>query len=203
MIHIELGIGNAVGNSYYVGGTGKGKVLTEITNIRDYINNDLTFITSGGEVAVDEPASNSIHRILRDDYTMQDATIKTVLKTTKTTGKMDNNGVAVLYKVTLGKNPISSTGNLEFENYIAEVMSYTNAAGRRTLDSTPGNAEIIDHEHREGKTHEIDEADTGKIQIGAATGNDETTNYIIIIGVAAGLALIAIGAYVVKKYFLK
>ncbi len=196
-------IGNSVGNSYYAGGTNGAKVKTEVTNIRDYINNDLRFITSGGNVAVDETFSNKTHRILRDDYTMQDATIKTILKTTEATGKMENNGEVRIYNITLGKNPISSTGNLSFENYIAEVMSYTNAAGRRTLDSTPGNAEIIDHEHRKGKTHEKDEADTARIQIGVATGEDEKTNYTIIMAVIAGIAVIAAGAFVVKKYVIK
>lgn len=194
-------IGNSLGSSYYLGGTGTGKVLTEVTNIRDYVNNDLTYITSGN-VEIDASAPKT-HRILRPDYSMQSATINTILKTTATTGKMENNGAAVLYTVTLGKNPISSTGNLNFENYIAEVMSYTNAAGRRAMTSTPGNAEIIDHEYRDGKSHEIDEADTGRIQIGVATGDDQAINYIIIIAVAAGIALVAIGAYVVKKYILK
>lgn len=196
-------IGTYIGSNYYKGGNSGNKVLTEVTNIRDYINNDLTFVTSGGNVAVDETVSNSVHRILRDDYSMQTATIKTILKTTQPTGKMQNNGEVVLYTVTLGKNPISSTGNLNFENYIAEVMSYTNAVGRRSMTSTPGNAEIIDHENREGKTHEIDEADTASIQIGTATGEDEKANYIIIIAVAGALVVMAIGAILVKKYVIK
>ena len=195
-------IGKNVGESYYIGGAGASKVLTEITNIRDYINNDLKFVSSDGNVAVDEDAPHT-YRILRDDYSMQEATINTVLKTTETTGKMENDGTAILYTITLGKNPISSTGNLNFENYIAEVMSYTNAAGRRAMTSTPGNAEIIDHEHRAGKSHEIDEADTARIQIGAATGEDEIANYIIIIAITAGILVMAAGAFVVKKYVIK
>ncbi len=197
-------IGNSLGNSYYAGGTGAGKVLTEVLDIRDYINNDLTFTTSG-KVAIDEDAPKT-HRILRDDYSMQTIDLKTILKTTESTGKMNNSGEtkdAVMYKVILGKNPISSTGNLNFENYIAEVMKYTNAAGRRAMTSTPGNAEIVDAERREGRTHEIDEADTGRIQIGAATGDEQTINYIIIIGVAVGIVVVAIGAYVIKKYIIK
>ena len=198
-------IGNALGDSYYVGGTNGEKVLTEVTNIRDYVNNDLTFVFAyEGKVEIDNDENLShTHRILRDDYSMQEATISTILKTTEATGKMSNTDSAVMYTVTLGKNPISSTGNLNFENYIAEVMSYTNAAGRRTMTSTPGNAEIIDHEYRTGKSHEIDEADTARIQIGAATGEDGKTNYIIIIAVVAGIAIIATGAFVVKKYVIK
>ena len=197
-------IGNSLGNSYYTGGTNTGKVLTEVLDIRDYVNNDLTFTTSG-KVAIDEEAPKT-HRTLRDDYSMQTIELKTILKTTESTGKMDNSGEtkdAVMYKVILSKNPISSTGNLNFENYIAEVMKYTNAAGRRAMTSTPGNAEIVDAERREGKAHEIDEADTGRIQVGAATGEEENINYIIIIGVALGIVVVAIGAYVIKKYIIK
>lgn len=205
-------IGNVLGNSYYVGGTGANKVLTEITNIRDYVNNDLRFVTSDGDVTVDEDAPHT-YRILRDDYTKQEATINTVLKTTRTTGKMANDATAVVYTVTLAKNPISSTGNLNFKNYIAEVMSFTNAAGRRVMyytedgeleTATPGNAEIIDQYPNEtvGK-HEKDEADTARIQIGAATGEDGKTNYIIVTAVIVGIVLIAVGSFAVKRYVIK
>ena len=197
-------IGNSLGNSYYIEGTSGEKVLTEITNIRDYVNNDLTFVFSyEGKVDKDESASKT-HRILRDDYSIQETTLSTILKTTESTGKLSNTDSAVMYKVTLGKKPVSSTsGNLEFDTYIAEVMSYTNAAGRRSMTSTPGNAEIIDSEKREGKTHEIDEADTGRIQVGVATGDDRQTNYIIIVSIIAGITLAAVGVLAVKKYVIK
>ena len=72
------------------------------------------------------------------------------------------------------------------------------------MTSTPGNAEIIDQYPNETVgEHEIDEADTARIQIGVRTGDDATTNFIIIIAVAAGIAVVAIGAYVIKKYFLR
>lgn len=194
-------IGKYVGKAYYTGGTTGEKVLTEITDIRDYVNNDLEFVTSG-KVAEDTSAPNK-HRILRDDLSMQEITLGTILKTTESTGKMKPLGEASMYKISVGKNPISSTGNLSFDTYIAEVMSYTNAAGRRADSSTPGNAEIIDAERREGRSHEIDEADTGRIQIGAATGEDKETNNIMIIAIIAGITLISAGAFVVKKYLIK
>lgn len=202
-------IGSYLGANYYVGGEGTSKVKTEVTNIRDYVNNDLTFIFDmQGDVAQNTSYSQDnplVHHTLNDRHEMQSTAIKTVLETTRSTGKMANTDKEVMYTITLGKDPISVTAQngLEFENYIAEVMSYTNAAGRRTMRATPGNAEIIDHEHRTGKVHEIDEADTAKIQIGAATGEDEVTNYIIIIAAAAGIALVAIGAFVIKKYIIK
>lgn len=198
-------IGELLGSSYYVGGTGANKVLTQVTSIRDYVNNNLDFIsgTKPDGTAIDiNSCSDANHRILRDDYSMQDISVKYI--STGETGKMENGGKAELYTITLGKNPISSTGNLEFDTYIAEVMSYTNAAGRRDMDSTPGNAEIIQaYPNDTVGVHEDDEADTGRIQIGVATGEDQKSNYIIITTVVAGIALIAAGAFAVKKYVIK
>ena len=199
-------IGTYLGTAYYTTSNGytSGNVQTEVTSIRDYLNNDLEFI-SGKDMngnPVTAGAQDVSCRVLRDDYSTQDVIIKQTLETSAT-GKMAPNGNAVLYTVTLGRNPISSTGTISFENYIAEVMSYTNAAGRRATTSTPGNAEIIDAELREGRTHEIDEADTGRIQIGVKTGEDEKTNYILITAIAAGILLIAVGAFVTKKYIIK
>ena len=200
----EISTGYYLGTAYYTisNGYNTGNVQTEVTKIRDYINNDLTK-TPSGDVTIDEEASGQEYRVLRDDYSTQKVKINTVLKTTRTTGKMQPGSNDVMYTVTLGRDPISSTGTISFENYIAEVMSYTNAAGRRTTTSTPGNAEIIDAELRDGRTHEIDEADTGRIQIGVKTGEDEETNYILITAIAAGIIVIAVGAFVIKKYIIK
>ena len=196
-------IGNSVGASYYTSGAGETEVLTEVTNIRDYVNNDLTFVFAyEGKVDIDSSASK-IHRTLRDDYSMQESTINTILKTTEPTGKMQSGGNAVMYTVTLGRNPISAS-NLYFDTYIAEVMNYTNAAGRRAMTSTPGNAEIIDEYPNDtvGR-HEEDEAFAGNVNLKASAGEDRTTNYIIIIAVVVGIAVVAVGAFVVKKYIIK
>ena len=83
-------------------------------------------------------------------------------------------------------------------------VTFTNAAGRRSMSSTPGNAEIVDEYPNENVgAHEIDEAFAGNVNLTASTGEDEQTNYIIIISIIAGIIIVAAGALVVKKYLIK
>ena len=195
--------GSYLGTTYYTGVATGRKVETEITKIRDYLDNNLEYV-NGTNVVKDDEASGTVCYVLGDDYSLKEAKINTILKLTETTGKMTNDTKPVTkYSVTLGKNPISSTGTLVFENYIAEVMEYTNAAGRRAKDSSPANAEIIDKELREGRAHEPDEALAERIQIGAATGEDEKTKTVWIAVITGGIAVIAAGAFVTKKYIIK
>lgn len=195
--------GSYLGTTYYTGVATGRKVETEITKIRDYLDNNLEYV-NGTNVVKDDEASGTVCYVLGDDYSLKEAKINTILKLTETTGKMTNDTKPVTkYSVTLGKNPVSSTGTLVFENYIAEVMEYTNAAGRRAKDSSPANAEIIDKELREGRAHEPDEALAERIQIGAATGEDEKTKTVWIAVITGGIAVIAAGAFVTKKYIIK
>lgn len=198
-------IGTYLGEKYYKGDGAGEAVKTEVTSIRDYVNNDLEFMAGTTVKSIGEIS----HYVADDKYVPQEATIKTVLETTETTGKLGVNESTSKYEVTLGKNPISSTGKLDFENYIAEVMSFTNAAGRRTVAATPGNAGVVNklpvNDEIKGtvKELEIDEATAEKIQIGQALGEDEQTNYIWLTAIVAGIAVIAIGAFVTKKYIIK
>ena len=113
------------------------------------------------------------------------------------------------YTVTLEKNPLSATGTLDFDNYIAEVMSYTNAAGRRMLVATPGNAEYVDKkecsnitDNHAPRIHEIDEAATQEVQVVAAAGEDRSTPYVWLYVAAVGIIVVAVGAFATKKYLL-
>ena len=106
--------------------------------------------------------------------------------------------------VTLGKDSLSASGKLDIDNYIAEVIAYTNAAGRRA-DTTPANAEFVSKGVNgiAARTHEKDEADTARIGIGAATGNDEKTPYVWLITIVAGIVIVAAGVVATKKYIIK
>ena len=76
-------------------------------------------------------------------------------------------------------------------------MNYTNASGRRTVDSTPGNAENI------VVPHEPDESNSVEANIGAATGNDKISPYVWLITIIASIILVAAGTFVTKKVILK
>ena len=200
-----------LGYYYYTGVKPEGTEETEektrlaITEIKDYLNNDFELTALSGNVTPVEDA-NENHYVLNDIYELNNKTVESLLRYSSTdpTNKLTNQDpYKQLYSVNAKpKFLISASGTKEFDNYIAEVMEYTNASGRRA-DIIPGNAEIIDHEYRPGWSHETDEADTLRIQIGVATGQDKHTPYIIAIIGLLGVSIIALGIVLTKKYIRK
>ena len=200
-------IGKYLSKEYYnsadVEGYEKQPAKVQVTSIYDYINNDLD-IVEGTELKQLEGTVD--HYKLADTHSLQKITINQVLNSSeKPTEKLAKNETGK-YKVILGRNPISSTGTLDFTNYVAEVMSYTNAAGRRAV-ATPANAWAVDERplKDDGKERivEIDECSADKIQLGESYGEDKETSFIwLAIGVTA-VAIIGAGAFVTKKYIIK
>lgn len=194
--------GAYLGNEYYIGGTSTNKVQTEVTRLKDYVNDNLRLI--GVNLTEDEyEETTEKHYVLNDAYGLDEKEVKTLILK-GTSEKLTSGEKTYMSKVTLGKDAISTSGKLEVDTYIAEVMAYTNAAGRRA-NTTPANAGFVSKgiDGNEARTHEKDEADTARIQIGSATGEDEKTPYVWLIAVTAGIAIIGIGAIITKKYIMK
>ena len=200
--------GDFLGSYYYTGvHTDEQDAKLAVTYIKDYINNDLD-LKAATENVDRKLGVYEKHYVLNADYTLGSKEIVNLLEY-----KPDAKENAIqltntqqyeqLYSVSVTTaNAISATGKKEFDNYIAEIMEYTNAAGRRAK-VTPGNAEIVDHEYRSGKSHESDEADSLRVQLGVATGEDKQTPYTWATIVVASVAIIGIGAFSVKKYIVK
>lgn len=194
--------GTYLGAQYYAGGTNNNKVKTEVTQLKDYVNDNLRLV--GVNLTPDQyEEKNEKHYVLNDAYGLDEKDVKTfILK--GTSKKLEKGEKTDMSTVTLGKDSLSASGKLDIDNYIAEVIAYTNAAGRRA-DTTPANAEFVSKgvDGIEARTHEKDEADTARIGIGAATGNDEKTPYVWLITIVAGIVIVAAGAVVTKKYIIK
>ena len=194
--------GKYLGAQYYAGGTNNNLVKTEVTQLKDYLNDNLRLVN----VNVPEDKyhmGTETHNVLNDAYGLDSKEVTTIVLD-GTSEKLISGGKTDMSKVTLGKDSLSASGKLDIDNYIAEVMAYTNAAGRRA-DTTPANAEFVSKgvDGNEARTHEKDEADTARIGIGAATGNDEKTPYVWLITIVAGIVIVAVGAVVTKKYIIK
>lgn len=194
--------GEYLGAQYYAGGTNDNKVKTEVTQLKDYVNDNLRLV--GVNLTPDQyEEKNEKHYVLNDAYGLDEKDVKTfILK--GTSKKLEKDEWTDMSTVTLGKDSLSASGKLDIDNYIAEVIAYTNAAGRRA-DTTPANAEFVSKGVNgiAARTHEKDEADTARIGIGAATGNDEKTPYVWLITIVAGIVIVALGAVVTKKYIKK
>lgn len=194
--------GEYLGAQYYAGGTNDNKVKTEVTQLKDYVNDNLRLV--GVNLTPDQyEEKNERHYVLNDAYGLDEKDVKTfILK--GTSKKLEKDEWTDMSTVTLGKDSLSASGKLDIDNYIAEVIAYTNAAGRRA-DTTPANAEFVSKGVNgiAARTHEKDEADTARIGIGAATGNDEKTPYVWLITIVAGIVIVAAGVVVTKKYIIK
>lgn len=197
-------LGAHLGSAYYTGVAGSennSKVLTEVTNINDYINNELEPKAMTGL----KVAGSKEHYLYADNYSLQKTTINNVLEAEVTTGKMAPTETVTKYSVTLAKDPLSATGTLNFKNYIAEVMSYSNAAGRRATTSTPGNAEAVNKYSvpDDVTTLEPDEDAAEEINLGTAAGGDGKTVYVWLAVITIAVAVTATGTFVIKKYIVK
>lgn len=194
--------GNYLGTQYYEGGTNNNQVKTEVTQLKDYVNDNLRLV--GVNLTPDQyEEKNEKHYVLNDAYGLDEKDVKTfILK--GTSKKLEKDEWTDMSTVTLGKDSLSASGKLDIDNYIAEVIAYTNAAGRRA-DTTPANAEFVSKGVNgiAARTHEKDEADTARIGIGAATGNDEKTPYVWLITIVAGIVIVAAGVVATKKYIIK
>lgn len=194
--------GEYLGAQYYAGGTNDNKVKTEVTQLKDYVNDNLRLV--GVNLTPDQyEEKNEKHYVLNDAYGLDEKDVKTfILK--GTSKKLEKDEWTDMSTVTLGKDSLSASGKLDIDNYIAEVIAYTNAAGRRA-DTTPANAEFVSKGVNgiAARTHEKDEADTARIGIGAATGNDEKTPYVWLITIVAGIVIVAAGVVITKKYIIK
>lgn len=194
--------GTYLGNAYYTGKTDTNKVQTEVTSLKDYVNDNLRLI--GVNLTEDKyEETTEKHYVLNDAYGLDEKEVKTLILK-GTSKKLISGEKTYMSQVTLGKDSISTSGILEVDTYIAEVIAYTNSAGRRA-DTTPANAEFVSRgiDGNQARTHEKDEADTARIQIGSATGEDEKTPYVWLIVITVGIAIIGVGTIVTKKYIMK
>lgn len=190
-------IGKYLGETYYNANTeaeNVEKVVTRIENVEDYINNNLEFVAESS-VGFEKTNTESVSKTIYDDAEIP-VEINTVIATSNPTQILNVGDVE--QKTTLLTTTLSSTGNLDIESYIAQVMAYTNSAGRRDELSIPGNLKYITTNLG---TIESDEAWGEKITITKPFGEDRTATIAITVIVA--LTVVAVGVVAIKKYVIK
>ena len=193
--------GTYLGAYYYTGNdqvSDKAEVRVQLTNIRDYVRNEVELSQDVSEKL--NKLTGIKHNKLNDNGTIEvdGVTLDTVLNTKNPTSKMATGTRENIFTVPLkAKKALSVSGTLNYKNYAAEVMSYTEASGRRMKDSTPANIEAVD------SSQEPDETETPQVAITPATGHDEKAQYIWLITIIAGVIVIAVGTFTTKKYIIK
>ena len=127
--------------------------------------------------------------------------------TTEEIGSMQP-GVDKSFKAIFGINGLTpAVGDLNFENFIAEIMDYGTPTGRLDRRAIPGNLEdkfvYSEDSGIELTANERDEYGGERIIIEPPTGEDKLNPTILVLAITAGIAVIAAGAYAVKKYVIK
>ena len=136
-------------------------------------------------------------------------TIKTVIKTENDIGMLTlNEGTNYKrFTATLGINGLTPNGKLDFENYIAEIMSYSTPTGRPDKGAIAGNLKdkYVYSQDMEItlEASERDEFQGERISIVPPTGENKKVVVILVSAIAGGMAIIAVGAILIKKYAIK
>ncbi len=129
-------------------------------------------------------------------------------------GKSGDNytqGTDVDYSKTITLETVlsSSTGGelgANIPSYIAEVVKYSNAAGRRDMDAEPENLSYVHSDDKEmtmENSNEHDEFWGETIIITKPTGEDKLTPIQIAIITVSSMAVIGVGIVLIKKFVLK
>lgn len=214
--------GKHLGDFYYTGTKGNNDELvsSRIETLQEALNNDLTFDSAGTDFKkVNENAvTKKVYTVEGTNQDPVDKEIATVVQNNLPTdfliGKSGDNytqGTDVDYSKTITLKTVlsSSTGGelgANIPSYIAEVVKYSNAAGRRDMDAEPENLSYV-HSDDSGKTmensNEPDEFWGETIIIGKPFGEDKLTPIQIAIITVSSMALIGVGIVLIKKFVLK
>ncbi|MCL2354522.1 MAG: hypothetical protein FWC68_01260, partial [Oscillospiraceae bacterium] len=141
--------GDFLGEAYFTGAVGSTAIVpTRVEVMEEGINNDLTFITATeGAAGVDFRALRPYERgddlemnvIVTGEDEVIPEVINTVLRTVRPTRVLEPGDVDNTIEVSLTTTLRGNAEELRFVSHIAEIVSFTNAAGRRlSNDTIPG-----------------------------------------------------------------
>lgn len=235
-------IGNFIGKYYYTGDFDENidaEVLSRVENIEEALNNKLIFNKDIAGVYFEEKAETVGDATKREQYyttdgKLADKDIQTVIKTTEPSNILEITGKNIDTKYTIKlQSTLSSVSNgtvgIEIPSYIAEIISYSNAAGRRDMESEPDNLSYVHSEDRRltlnsyvtkdangdiidvkpektsgyTKINEVDEFWGETIVLSKPTGEDKNLPLQIAIITIASMAAVTVGIVLIKKYALK
>lgn len=220
-------IGTYLGEWYYTGekGANDAPVSSRIEELEEAINEDLTFdkTTSGEDFkeVTDETELNS--KTYKDvaydtNGTAKSSEVKQVITNVKPSEYLTrktrddytaNTDVDYNKTVTL-RTVLSSISGGELganlPSYIAQIVSYSNAAGRRDTETVPENLSYVNSEDTEmtmETNNERDEFWGETIIITKPTGEDKLTPMQIGAIVVASIGVVGVGIILIKKIVLK
>ena len=217
--------GNYLGQFYYTGEVGGSDVLVQsrVEVFEEAINNDLLYDAQTSGIDFVKVNDQAVEKLVYDvDGNEKTEQIDTVIQnTSKTTFLLPKQGET--YTVQTEDTEASadwsrtiklrttlatvSGGELgaNIPSYIAEIVQYSNAAGRKDMSATPAN---LTHVHSDDTTKtmlnwEQDEFWGESIIITKPTGEDKLAPLQIALITISALATLGVGIVLIKKFALK
>ena len=158
--------------------------------------------------------TNKKYDLVKIDGRDGDITIKTTVLSKYDVGKLLPNESRTQKIILESNGKLTSTGVLDFPSNIAQIKTaYSNPMGRRDVYSIPGNLKYIsipadiyglDDDYLKGKgaNIELDSFWAETVEITKPTGEDKSQNIALIISITAGIAIVGVGAFIIKKRVL-
>lgn len=242
-------IGRYLGQFYYNGSVNEENekaVPSAVSSIEDIINTDFKLSGIESENCFEQEPGKPEKRKYSADKKLEEAekiaiiknkngkATKTIIKDKNATEENKYTSKNTDYSLIAKLETTLSSANKEiyYSDGLAQIMQYTNAAGRKDMEATPGNlkyvgsdakeltldsyvkyaenGDIIDvsNEPMEGyaKLNEDDEywGGTGEtLIVSKPTGEDKQTSMQIVIIAISSIAVIGVGIILVKKFVLK
>lgn len=113
------------------------------------------------------------------------------------------------YKLVLTRvvSPNTTTEDMSYKSYLAEILSYSIPTGRRDLDSIPGNLSYRNSEDErislEDGLNEPDETWAETMLLKERLGADKNTILNIAIISISAICIIGVSVILIKKYVVK
>lgn len=229
--------GTYLGQYYYTGSKADTDlpVLSRVDTIEEALNNNLKFTETSGKDFNKVNTENEKKSVYDAGGVFQKdkAEIETVIRNTAGTKVLAKGERDYDKKVSLNTVLSASSTEISYPSYIAEIVQYTNAAGRKDMDATPQNLNYVHSEDSEMtlngysyvkdgttyyskdetsipggatnvvKLNEADEFWGERIVVSKPTGEDKITGVQITIITISSIAVIGVGIVLIKKFALK
>lgn len=185
-------IGTYLGQYYYTGDKASTDVAVpariEKNGLEEALNNDLKFDSDNGTSGGDfKKTSGPEEKTVYDtNAEAQKENIKTVIQNVSESNYLLKDQSDYSKKIQLGATLATSSGGelgAKIPSYIAEIVKYSNAAGRRDIDATPGNLSYVHSEDTEMTLETVtvkDKNDNTVKEIGKEEYNRNKDKYELI-----------------------
>lgn len=193
-----------LGEAYYTGKKGSNdKEVSSYVHLEDYLSNEFTVDPTSDFVVTAEDVSKPIK-----DISGNDDTEKVRVLQTKNGAKVASAGGAAEFKLILTKNGLTASDSLSYPSYIAQVIiPTTNLAGTKVSGTTANNLPWVQAYAKmatlENLDAEEDEYWAETFQIVPTTGEDKQSESMLVYSITGGLAIIAVGVVLIKKFIIK